>query len=934
MDFDNTIASRKQGEEIFNPDLTMPGRRSSPPDAASSGRGGGDGGDEAQFDPDMTMDNRHGRREHGVLNVGDVVLNRYELLEKLGSGAMGVVFKCRDQVSLVEYALKMVPPELARDADAMDDVRRNFRLVHGLKHPNIAGVDFLDRDRYGAYFLVMEYAEGESLSQWIRRKWGAGRPEPDEVAGIVKQIAAALDFAHSQGVLHRDVKPANVMVSGTGQVKVLDFGLASKVRSSMSMLSVDEDTASGTPNYLSPEQFKGRRPRPASDQYALGVLTYQMLSGELPFDAESLDVLRSAVLNEDPEPVEGVSRAVNQCLLKVLNKDPKLRFASCAEFANELEGAFGKTGGEKLSVRGADVRDFSAYTLVSKAAQEEPSGKTVKVSAPEKPLTVAEQHRKAAEQGDANAQYDLAECYYYGNNGVRKIVSEAVKWYRKAAEQGHLDAAYSLGYCYYDGQGVAKDYAQAVKWFRKAADQGHAKAQYFLGHCRFYGWGIDEDLAEAVKWYRKAADQGHADAQSKLKTKIVELFLNAQKGDPDVQYRLGLARENGDGIAKNMSEAVKWYRKAAEQGHAVGQRCLGICCEYGKGVQKDMAEALKWYRKAADQGDADALNGLGICYEYGKGVGKDMAEAAKWYRKSAELGYAPAQSNLGRCCYNGWGVEKDFAEAVKWYRKAAEQGIANARYGLGLCYESGNGVEKNIAEAVKWYSLAAEQRIAEAQRRLGDCYYYGGEVGIVKNYSAAAKWYRKAADQGVADAAMHNNLGDCYYYAGNGLEKDYAEAVKWYRLAANQGVSEAQCKLGDCYGLGKGVPENKVESAKWYLKAAEQGIAEAQNALGSYYFYGDGVEKSFTEAVKWYRLAANQGNVHAQFGLGYCYEMGTGVVKNRKEALKWYRLAADQGNPNAAKQFRKLKSNRVWRVAKWVLLFLLILFVVRRCGGS
>ena len=292
------------------------------------------------FDPNATMPGKRILRERGELQIGDVILNRYELLKKLGSGAMGVVFKCRDQVSQVEYALKMVPPELARDAEAMEDVRDNFQLIHSLKHPNIASADFLERDEYGSYFLVMEYARGESLTQWMKRKWRTGRPELSEVAGIVKQIASALDYAHSQRILHRDIKPANVMVDDAGKVKVLDFGLASKVRSTMTMLSVNQSSTSGTPHYLSPEQFKGRYPTPASDQYALGVLTYQMLSGHLPFEADDSNILRSAVLSDEADPVDDVSDAVNQCLRKVLSKDKTMRYGTCTAFADALTEAF------------------------------------------------------------------------------------------------------------------------------------------------------------------------------------------------------------------------------------------------------------------------------------------------------------------------------------------------------------------------------------------------------------------------------------------------------------------------------------------------------------------------------------------------------------------------------------------------------------------
>ncbi|MBO4631812.1 MAG: serine/threonine protein kinase, partial [Lentisphaeria bacterium] len=298
-----------------DPDQTMaPQTRHDQPDSTDS-----------SSNLDKTVPNMRVRQERGELQVGDVILGRYELLEKLGSGAMGVVFKCRDRISGVEYALKMVPPELVRDAEAMEDVRENFKLVHGLKHQNIASMDFLDRDEYGSYFLIMEYVHGESLTQWIKKKWRSGRPDSAEVVHIVKQIAAALDYAHSQQILHRDIKPANVMVDDHGNVKVLDFGLASKVRSTMTALSVNPSNTSGTPNYLSPEQFKGKYPGPAADQFALGVLTYQMFAGHLPFEADDFNVLSRAVLEEEPDSIEGVPEEVNLALQRGLTKYSKAR---------------------------------------------------------------------------------------------------------------------------------------------------------------------------------------------------------------------------------------------------------------------------------------------------------------------------------------------------------------------------------------------------------------------------------------------------------------------------------------------------------------------------------------------------------------------------------------------------------------------------------
>ena len=160
---------------------------------------------------------------------------------------------------------------------------------------------------------------------------------------------------------------------------------------------------------------------------------------------------------------------------------------------------------------------------------------------------------------------------------------------------------------------------------------------------------------------------------------------------------------------KDYEEAVKWYRKAAEQGHAAAQYNLGVCYRNGIGISTDESEAVKWYRKAAEQGHAAAQYKLGVCYRNGRGVPTDESEAVKWYRNAAEQGHARAQFNLGWCYRNGRGIPTDESEAVKWYRKAAEQGHAAAQFDLGWCYENGRGVSKDESEAVKWYRKAAEQ---------------------------------------------------------------------------------------------------------------------------------------------------------------------------------------------------------------------------------
>lgn len=190
-------------------------------------------------------------------------------------------------------------------------------------------------------------------------------------------------------------------------------------------------------------------------------------------------------------------------------------------------------------------------------------------------------YRMAAERGEADAQYRLGNCYAEGK-GVEKNDAEAVKWYRKAAEQGNVDAQYWLGSCYFNGDGVETNKVEAVRWFRKAAEQGHADAQYFTGKNYELGIGVVQDKDEAEKWFGKIK---HPFDQYR----IGNMLLIVKQDKPEVK-----------------AEAMKWYRKAAEQEYADAQYMLGLCyC-----VKQDKPEAVKWLQKAAKQGHEKAKKAL------------------------------------------------------------------------------------------------------------------------------------------------------------------------------------------------------------------------------------------------------------------------------------------------------------------------------------
>src|SRR5260221_11633541 len=187
-------------------------------------------------------------------------------------------------------------------------------------------------------------------------------------------------------------------------------------------------------------------------------------------------------------------------------------------------------------------------------------------------------------------------------------------------------------------------------------------------------WAICVFFVLVAVAMRLPAQQSEADGKL-----LTDIRAKAEKGNAECQYVLGLTFTFGYlGVAQDYAEAVKWYRKAADQNYAWAESNLGAFYEQGQGVVKDDVEAVKWYRKAANQGDIVAQSNLGAMYADGHGVPQDYVEAVKWYRKAAEQGFAGGQYNLGRCYGLGQGVTKDYMEAVKWFRKAAEQGLADA----------------------------------------------------------------------------------------------------------------------------------------------------------------------------------------------------------------------------------------------------------------
>jgi serine/threonine-protein kinase len=267
------------------------------------------------------------------LVVGET-LDQYQLLELLARSGMASIFKARDTFSGAAVALKVPHVQLEADVVFAQRFEREEQIGQKLDHPNIVRI-LKPRDKSRMY-IAMEFVEGTSLRALMR-----GHPLPREQAlDVARQIGEALVYLESQGVVHRDLKPENVLLTASGQVKILDFGIA-LAEASRRLTWGALSNALGTPDYMAPEQIRGRRGDARTDIYALGMLLYEMLTGKLPFDRPDARSLLRAKASEEPRPpswyVKDFDPGLEAIILKAIERDPRNRYDSAAQLLADLK---------------------------------------------------------------------------------------------------------------------------------------------------------------------------------------------------------------------------------------------------------------------------------------------------------------------------------------------------------------------------------------------------------------------------------------------------------------------------------------------------------------------------------------------------------------------------------------------------------------------
>src|SRR4051795_10403869 len=284
--------------------------------------------------------------------VGEVLADRYELEELVGTGGMSSVFRAHDRMLDRKVALKVLHEQYTEDEEYVERFRREARSVAQLSHPNIVTV--IDRgEADGRQFIVFEYVDGENLKGVVN----SGGALPVETAvSLSHQIARALAFAHEQGLVHRDVKPQNVLLNGDGRAKVTDFGIARSMDVQHGMTQTG--AVLGTSDYIAPEQAQGQSVNAQTDVYSLGVVLYELLTGEVPFPGDNFVAVAMRHINEPPpsarERRRDVPPRLDAALQRAMAKDPRDRYPSMDAFCAELEACLRELRRDVAFVPGDD----------------------------------------------------------------------------------------------------------------------------------------------------------------------------------------------------------------------------------------------------------------------------------------------------------------------------------------------------------------------------------------------------------------------------------------------------------------------------------------------------------------------------------------------------------------------------------------------------
>uniref|UniRef100_UPI0035B5972D protein kinase domain-containing protein n=1 Tax=Arsenicibacter rosenii TaxID=1750698 RepID=UPI0035B5972D len=582
------------------------------------------------------------------------------------------------------------------DAGTLRRFQRESDIMTTLAHPNVVKIKEVHFDADLPY-IVMELIEGGDVRSLLKNRH---QLDAATTIRLGLQMAEALKAIHEAGIVHRDIKPDNIMFrqlqSGELHFLLTDFGIA--------RFREQPNTVTGhsamTYEYASPEQFHDPSSvTEATDFYSLGVVLYECLTGQVPFVLGDFGIglLSKRIENETPAPLPaGLPVSLRQVVEDLLCKQPADRLTVAGELKRKLKRADLELDDEPQSIPAPVTPVIAVAPVVPPAppvsgtATHEPAKATLPAPSPHvAPARPAETQRyepvKAVQPSTRPPYVPPANVRPPDVRGTSQPGPVKKRSGDSAILITLILVVVMLGFV----------------WYYHSRREPHPTAKASQDTVAV----IPADTTEAITG-EMPADTALTESSESPENPVQELL------DQGSQYY----------AQNNFTEAFRVYKQAADEGNSEAQNWIGLLYDQGKGVGEDQTEATNWYRKSATQGNPFGQYNLGAQYYNGEGVEQDYKQAFDWYAKAAEQGNTSAENGLGDLYYFGYGVTQSNADAVQWYRRAADHGNAFGQYNMGWMYENGYGVDKNVDQAVRLYQSSAKQGNAfsiKALRRLG-----------------------------------------------------------------------------------------------------------------------------------------------------------------------------------------------------------------------
>lgn len=550
------------------------------------------------------------------IGLGDVLANRFTLQRLLGFGQCGATWRAKEEQTDNYVVVKLLPSAVQDDESAWKRFKQTFRQSATLSHESICPIYRLEWDERIGYFIVSAFLDAFPLNEYYDRYCRTLREFPDKAAiRILWPVAKALDFAHRRRTLHGSLKPQNILVGKYCGAMLTDFQFPQTVRQELNRQGLCTDAADDRP-YRAPEIWTNGEYGTKSDQFALGVLAYQLLSGSLPFRAVSDEDLKSLILNQEPEPIKELDERQFAAIKRALSRNPSDRFSDCLHFVKELSRSEEKEE-KSQSQQGPHFERSNKPSESPRPYWAVLFG----LAEPTMPDWLAKEN--------LNDRWPFQEKELHLDGQADRIPAKSTFPY--ATSPASNIAALTSGFTLPGlivGSLATLAVGSAVALGANSLSGHHSGDKTQQGR---------NPVAEATNFSTPGEISEHS-----IETLADNLRKESTSQDKDK------TAENAQNSSIPGFDLAEWVRQA-EAGNLDSQRQLGEAYLLGGNIEKDEKKALRYFRLAAKSGDVASFYYLGLCYEHGYGgIVPDARTAVAWYEKSAEKGSEKGKDALKR----------------------------------------------------------------------------------------------------------------------------------------------------------------------------------------------------------------------------------------------------------------------------------------------